>query len=522
MNTPNTNLPEETRDKRKRGGWTALRLGLAAGAVCAAAALVLWLRPVSAPANTGPAEPAVSPPVGEAQATLVPSGGGATLTPPPVTAAAMGVHALTPAQYNYYYVGQYNLFLAADMGLSTLDRNAPLGQQPYVEGMTWEDYFRQLAEDTIRYTYALSDAAQATGYALPAAEARRLDESWQAMQDYAAQSGQTVEAYLEELFGAGVSETVFREENRREALAKSYDNHLRAGFTVSDEEIQTAYDQDHRAADRVSYCYFPMIAAYRDVNGDDVLSEAEKAQAKTETVRRAWEMLDRVEDENNFNTLCVEYADPYSLSGYRDDPAFALYRDVTYAQIETDPTLAAWAFGDDRTPGEKSVLTGQDHCYVLYFIGRSREEVRAVDVRLLSFRPADVPAGRALTEVQTQAMLREAEAELEKFGTTDRSETAFETLTPQASALYEQMTPGHFSETADAWCFDPARVPGDCTVIQEETAVYLFYFLRQGAPVWKLAVREQLLQERFDAYFDTLAPAYAFIPKEGFDRTQTL
>jgi hypothetical protein len=465
----------------------------------------------------------VTPPASEVQAAVTPpSAGAVTPAPPQATAAAIGSHALTPAQYNYYYVGQYNLFLAADMGLSTLDRNAPLAQQPYAEGTTWEDYFRQLAEDTIRYTYALSDAAQAAGYALPGEEARRLDESWQAMQGYAAQSGQTMEAYLEELFGAGVTEAVFRGENRREALAKSYDDHLRAGFDISDEEIQAAYDRDHRAADRVSYCYFPMIAAYRDADGDDVLSEAEKAQAKAETARRAWEMLDRVEDENNFNALCVEYADPYSLSNYRDDPAFAVYRDVTYAQIEADPTLAAWAFDGDRTPGEKSVLEGQDHSYVLYFIGRSREEVRAADVRLLSFRPVDAPAGRALTEAQAQAALREAEAVLEKFGSTDRNEGSFEALTPQASALYEQMTPGRFSEAADAWCFDPARAPGDCTVIREETAVYLFYFLRQGAPVWKLAVREQLRQERFDAYFDTLTPAYAFVPQEAFDRTQTL
>ncbi|MDR3207324.1 MAG: hypothetical protein LBT60_03230 [Oscillospiraceae bacterium] len=506
-----------------RKGPGAFVLAGAAGALCLLVVLLaVFVFPggsevLPTPGDTSPAVSGalVSP---EVSASAAP-------TPDPAlylsTAVTVGPYTLNPAQYNYYYVGQYNLFLANDMGTSSLTRDTPLGEQFYTEEMTWEDYFRATAENAIVYTYALSDAAQTAGHALTVTEEGQLAATLANLETYAANSDQTFEDYLLSLFGEGVTLAIFQEENRREALAKSYETLLCAGYEVSDADIQAAYNADSRDTDRVSYCYFPMMAAYLDANKDNTLSDAEKSVGMADAKARAEEMLAQVSHEDDFNALCVTYADPYSRANYEGDPAFAVYREVLYEEIQSDKVLSDWAFGP-RTPGEKGILEGPDYYYVLYFIGRGKQEVTVADLRLLSFRPDSAQAGVTLTEAEAAEAYVLAEEMLAVFRDTDRSETAFAGLTDRTPASYTDISPGYFSALVDGWCFDPARRPGDCELIQEASSVYLFYFVRWGEALWKLEVRRQIIRERFDAYFKTLAPSFVLTPGDGFSLTQVL
>jgi hypothetical protein len=441
------------------------------------------------------------------------SGAASSLDVPPpesqaasVAAVKVGSYVLTPAQYNYYYVGRYNLFLAEDRGFSSLERDRPLNEQFYREGMTWEDYFRQTAKDAIVHAYAMSDAAEKAGWTLSLNEEQAIKQTVENMKAYATGSGQTFEAYLSELFGQGVDESVFLLENRREALAKSYEDHLRSTYEISDGDIERAYAADKRLSEHVSYCLFPLMAVYEDENGDDSLSDEEKSHGMEEAKRRAQEMSSKVVDERSFNELCLEYADRYSLLNYRADPDFSTYRSVKWEMLKDMPELSDWLFGD-RRPGDKTLIEGEDFYNVVYFIEGKRGDMSAVNLSLLSFRPSGT-YGEPMTAGETAAAKRAADAAMEAFLKTDRGEEDFDRLTDQNPAKYEDVGPGEFSEAAEAWFFDSGRRPGDTTVIVEKAAVYMFYFRGRGETVWRIDVKRRLIQEKFDADFKEISKGF--------------
>jgi hypothetical protein len=576
MNEPNVNRNAQTA-KCRLSKTAALCVALAA--LCALAACALMS------ARSAPAE-----------------GGGIP------AAISVGAYSLSPAQYNYYYVGRYSLFLAEDMGRSSFDRDMPPDGQFYREGMTWGDYFRQIARDAIVYAYSMSDAAEKAGCALGDSEEKALALAARNLEGYAASNGQPYGEYLEELFGEGVTPEIFAAENRREALAKSYENRLISGYGITDGEIDADYMADSRLTDKVSYCVFPMMAAYRDADGDESLSAEEKRLGMREAEARARQMLDEVTDEKSFNGLCMKYADPYSLPNYQSDPEFSTFRGTGFATAERDAALSEWLFGERRA-GDKAVLEGQDYWYVTYFIERARAETRTVDVMILSFRPGgekgdglaglaypagsaqmaetagssqpaqtagsaqmaetagssqpaqsagaagmagsaqtSQPAGAAGMAGSAQtagsaepissagaagAPLPEDPAEsadaaglaafaLGEYNAAGGGEAVFRSLSELPPVLYDEVRPGEFSTSVDAWCFSESRKPGDVELIGEPASASLIYFRGYGQPVWRLNIRDRLARDRFDAWFSRQAASFPFQIGLGYQLAQTL
>lgn len=79
------------------------------------------------------------------------------------TAATVGEHKLTAAQYSYYFSSAYNDFMVENQdNLSAygLDTTKTLAEQKISDGMTWEDYFKNKAMTNIVSTYATYDEAR--------------------------------------------------------------------------------------------------------------------------------------------------------------------------------------------------------------------------------------------------------------------------------------------------------------------------------------------------------------------------
>jgi len=136
-------------------------------------------------------------------------------------------------------------------------------------------------------------------------------------------------------------------------------------------------------------------------------------------------------------------------------------------------------------------------------------EYATADVVIAYFSPAqDRVTGekeeRQWNNAETLALAAQARA-----GELGGDLAAFETVAAQFSQLEdEDVADGHYTgltrddleETLRDWCYDSARKAGDNTVLRGETGWYLIYFNGYGESNLTLRAREDLLQERYEAW----------------------
>lgn len=62
---------------------------------------------------------------------------------------------------------------------------------------------------------------------------------------------------------------------------------------------------------------------------------------------------------------------------------------------------------------------------------------------------------------------------------------------------YENIFPGEMVETFDAWCFDPARQPGDHGIVESEFGYHIMYFCSRGTEFWVFAAGADLINQAY-------------------------
>lgn len=107
-----------------------------------------------------------------------------------------------------------------------------------------------------------------------------------------------------------------------------------------------------------------------------------------------------------------------------------------------------------------------------------------------------------------------------EFESGDKTEASFIALVRAHSedeeskfndGLYPNVTPGKDSQdydAFDAWCFDPARKPGDYGHVETAYGQHLLYFSAVGEPYWKVWSRTSLLNADFGKYCEELEAEY--------------
>jgi len=288
------------------------------------------------------------------------------------TYVKVGDHDLTQLEYDYYfnnaannYISTYSYYLSY-MGLDT---SKDYEDQIYSGEMTWKDFFDEMAVAQIKEVKALKDDAAKNGFTFDeAAEYKTYQENFS---QAAATAGVSEAQYYKNLYGEYATQKNVESFVKDTLLASAYYQKLTDDRTPSQEEIDAYYEENKIDYDTVDYRSFTFSSADITANSE----EADRTAAVEGFQKSAEEFQSRLEAGEDFNALCIEYAQDETVrANYEDaEKDYSLTQGANYSS--TYYAYSSWLFEDARTEGEVTVVPdlASGKCYVLRFEGRNKD-----------------------------------------------------------------------------------------------------------------------------------------------------
>lgn len=294
---------------------------------------------------------------------------------------SVGDHQLTKLEYDYYfnttvnnYVNTYSYYLS----YIGLDTTQPLDEQQYSEDMTWQEYFEEATITQIQQEYALLDDASANAFEYDTSE--DYDNFVTNAKTTAKESQVTLQNYYKTLFGDYANQWNVKPFMENSYTASAYYDKLLEDHTPTDDEITDYYEEHKADYDKVSFYSFTFDPAnYTETTGEDNAASDDDTttnSADASTARTlAEEMVSRLEDGEDFEDLCYEYAIDDAKANYEsEDAEYSLTEGMTCSS--TNISYSDWLSDESRKAGDITIIedstTGA--CYVLKFVSRTYDE----------------------------------------------------------------------------------------------------------------------------------------------------
>ena len=358
----------------------------------------------------------------------------------------VGDHEIQKAEFDYYYYSSLNSFAStygSYLSYFGLDTSKPLDQQQYSDTMTWDDYFQQQAVNQLKNVYALTDEANEKGFEYDATS--DYDDMVSSIQSYAEQQGVSEDEYCKSVFGSDATLEGIKPYVEMSGLASAYYNDVQDNIEVTDDEINTYYDENKENYDSVDYRVCKIEAdmpeeeteaeteaqteTVAESSSETAVTESQtetesetmsaeeseaaakaeeeaKAAAMAEAKAKADDMLSKITDEASFEKVYGDYATDASTDSLNTDKK----------KSSISPTdVANWLFDADRQAGDTTVIedTANNAYYVVYFKDRYLDHTKTVDVRHIL-----ISADTASTDTAETA-----ETETAAAGETETAET---------------------------------------------------------------------------------------------------
>ena len=407
------------------------------------------------------------------------------------TAVTIGGESYTVAETSYYYQEAYQNFMnqyGSYASLFGLDVNQSLKSQQYSEEQTWDQFFKEQAVDTMRLVYAAKAAAQAENMTLEQAELDTFNANIEAMKSQAAANGYSYKSYLNAVYGATMTASVFESCMKDQLLAYKYTNAYADSLEFTDEEIQAYYEENKNTYDLVDAEYIT-ISGLPETKTDDEgntieATEEEKTAAMEAAKAAADEILDAYKSGGDLEKLAEEHDATYSTS-----------------TPSASSVCGQWLFDEARTSGDADVIEDESgsRYYVAVFNSRERNEALDYSVRHIRVTgdSLDLPEGETATEEQLTAKAQEI------LDSWDGTEDGFASLAEEHSkdggsntngGLYENVPKGRMVAPFEDWCYEEGRKAGDTGVVYYSgTGAHVMYFVGYGdTPYWHYACENAL------------------------------
>ena len=138
-----------------------------------------------------------------------------------------------------------------------MDTSVPLQEQEYSEGVSWFDFFMDMAKRYAQETLAFCEAARAQGLSLDQDTLDQIQSTLDNLDVYAVTAGYDDTAlYIEASYGPGVTRQALEDYITKNALASLYLSSLESSFTYTQEDLTAAVEADPRAYEVVDCAYF--------------------------------------------------------------------------------------------------------------------------------------------------------------------------------------------------------------------------------------------------------------------------
>jgi hypothetical protein len=421
------------------------------------------------------------------------------------TTMTVGKEKISERDYDYYYVLMYNYTKnqAAqyqqqyNYNVMGFDATKAPDAQDYpqqVDGktITWADYLGTSAIDRAQQYAVLYTEALNAKYKLTAAEQKTIDVQIEQIRATAAKQNMSLNAYLREFYGKGISERFLRAQLKKETIVSRFstdkDNAFKKACTPA--VVKKIYDADKSAYNVVSLraFSFPLttLTAKTGESSDSLAARQKAANAKVKA--KADAMLAAVTNDATF--ISLSKANKVVATGTTYDPdgeTANFYKSKSTLESSISKDAAAWAFANGRVAGDKKVFA-TDTAYFVVWLKTPQFPSYTVNVRhiLLSFK-SDSSDTSAATTAEIAAAKVKADSIYAQWKAGKRTEASFAALAKTDSTdtgsntkggLYEKVTTGQMVAPFENWSFDPARKPGDTGIVKSTYGYHIMYFVK--------------------------------------------
>ena len=441
------------------------------------------------------------------------------------------------AQYDSYYgAGAGYQYTGYDCSKAPAEQVYPYDDYKLADGSkpTWKQYLEHIALEKMQRIYALVDMANAEGFQLTAEALNEIETSIATLrtniETEATQSGSLVPSlsnYLQQSFGKGVNEKMFREIVERETLATEYNEYLLEknanGYTK--EQLEAEYAKDPSAYNCVDFRLFTITAEtpQLDSTASNEEKKAANEKAAADAKKKAEEMLEKITDEESFIKLAEEYATEKQKESYDySDPKTTLSTYVQKSLIQSNfsEDIIKWLYSTDTKANEKKMFEVSGTYYILYMIKPTYRDDSTipVDVRHILYQAdenaEDQDAALAAAKAKADAALKkinESPTKLDTFLEICAAEST-DTGSNTNGGLYEYVGRGQYVAEFEAWALDPNRKEGDVAVVETDYGYHVMYFEKAHTkPMWQITIGQKLASDALTAKLNEAfkSPQYA-------------
>lgn len=445
----------------------------------------------------------------------------------------------------YYFRSAMNSAYSSGM---TFDTTTDLREQ-YVDEeqtQTYYDYFMEQAIESLKQVSVLENAAEEAGYTFTEEDQAAVDNTVAYMKSYASQLGaSSFEGFLKANYGKYMTPGAYEDCLHREVLVSSYKNTYMDGLDITDDAIQTYYDEHKDELDSFTFRTIQIdgtAPSGTDEEGNTVEpTEAESTAAMQAAKAKADEFAAAVEaaedKEATFAELAPDYVSESSKENYESDPDYSLTTALSGTSVASR-AYGEWLLDASRTVGDVGVVEYDTGYYVVLFQERYLDETPTADIRHILIKAEltqeDDPATEGVDEstVPTQEALDAAKAEaqslLDEWNAGDKTAESFGALAEANSddpgsntngGLYEEVYKGQMFDAFNDWIFDEARQPGDTTLIENtqsgQQGWHVVYYQGANDPVWKLDADSALREADLNAWLDEQTQGLEAVQGDG-------
>lgn len=444
----------------------------------------------------------------------VPNGKEGKYANPGSVVAQIGETKVTAGMFNYYYSSivkyyeQYAAYGYCDLNTSE-DFNNQNTTNDEGEKVTWAKFFVDEVFEEIERTAAVYDKACDAGITMTAAQQETVDSQIDSMKTAASEAGQSLNQYIESLYGEYCTEDTIRLMLEQYYVSSNYSGYINSQEQPSDEETERYYSEHENEFKQISFSY---LALTYDTTSDD---------SKKESVKQANSYMEKITDRDSIikmiPTAYAEYiksdvqqimssdssitekeAVKQATENYKSTADYQ----TTVADTPFDDETTKWLFDDNTKIGEKKCYINEEAGYIYVVLKTekaSADETETYSVRHILIMPENDNGDEETSETpkytdeQWAAAEKKANDILDQYNKGDKNEYSFALLAEANSAdvastsasgtanafggLCAATKLGAMVPEFEEWSVNKSRKYGDTGIVKSKYGYHIMFFV---------------------------------------------
>ncbi len=404
------------------------------------------------------------------------------------TFVEVGGEKVTRVEFDYYYgtsVNSYYSQYGSYMSMMGVDLSKDLSTQTYSGDLTWEDFFQEMAVNSIKQDRAALKAAKEAGFKYDATEDWKVYK--ESLEAEAEANGVTANQMAQYSFGSHITVGRLEKLVKNSMMVRAYLDQVKEDNLPDEDKILDIYENNKESYDSVDY-RFVQVDAVLPTEPTELADKDEKDSEESE------------DDEYEPSEAEIEAAMAEAKKA-ADDAVKTVAKsgeqveDATWAYVNS--LYAEWLFDEERKAGDTTVIEDETNhrYYVLAFEKRYLMDHPTADVYIIN---VDNGNGESVLNAW-----KNGEATVESFIELFNQYDGY--AYGPANGFYQGISARDLLGEVGEWVFAEERAEGDTTYISvEEDGDYVMYFAGKGDVDWKEAIRAEYAETYMINYISEL------------------